>query len=65
MNTPDHIRSLFDNPVRVITLGIPTFAEELRKQGVATTEVDWKPPAGGNEKVLALLDRIRRATAAS
>jgi hypothetical protein len=56
----DRLSELFKQPIRVVALGIPTFAEELRKQGVSTTEIDWKPPAGGNEKVLAFLDRIRR-----
>jgi hypothetical protein len=26
--------------------------------------VDWKPPAGGNEKLMSILERMKKASAA-
>lgn len=56
------IRDLFGQDLRVVTVGLPTFPEDLRRQGVKVVEVEWRPPAGGNAKILALLDRIRLAS---
>lgn len=49
----------FGTPVAVVNLGIPSFAEDLKRQGVPVQQVDWRPPAGGNPRMLAILDRIR------
>jgi hypothetical protein len=29
-------------------------------QGAAAIQVDWRPPAGGNEKLMAILERMRK-----
>ncbi len=50
---------LFGTPVAVINLGLPSFTEDLKKQGVPVQQVDWRPPAGGNAKLLGLIDRIK------
>lgn len=42
----------------VINVGISTFADDLEKQGVKVVRVDWKPPAGGDEEILDLLDKL-------
>lgn len=57
------LNGLFDQPLQVINVGIPSFADDLKKQGVPAIHVDWRPPAGGNQKVQKLLDRIRRCQA--
>jgi hypothetical protein len=44
--------------LKAINLGISSFADDLESQGVRVTRVDWKPPAGGDEKMLKLLDRL-------
>jgi hypothetical protein len=40
-------RPLFGTPLRVVNLGLATFAESLRDQGVHVVVVDWRPPAEG------------------
>lgn len=45
-------------PLRVINLGLASFAADLRAQGVAVVEVDWRPPAGGNARLAALLAQL-------
>lgn len=44
--------------VSVINVGLPMFAEELRAQGVAVQQVDWRIPAGGDLDVVAMLTRL-------
>jgi hypothetical protein len=50
--------SILDQKLRVINLGIPTFADDLKSQGVQVLHVDWKPPAGGDEEMLRLLEEL-------
>ena len=49
---------LLTTKVRVINVGLEGFAAELRAQGVAVTHVQWQPPAGGDEKLAALLAKL-------
>ncbi len=48
---------------RVVNVGLPLFADELAKIGVPVVGVDWRPPAGGDARLAALLARLepRRA----
>lgn len=48
----------FGKELVVINVGIKVFYEDLRKQNIKVIHVDWKPPAGGDEEIIALLDRI-------
>ena len=41
--------------LQVINIGLESFTEDLRAQGVAVVQLDWRPPAGGNARVAALL----------
>lgn len=42
-------------PVKVINIGLGSFAQDLKAQGVAVIDLDWRPPAGGNARLAALL----------
>ena len=44
--------------VEAVNLGLATFAEALRAQGAPVVEVDWRPPAGGDPAMLAVLERL-------
>lgn len=52
------LKDFFGKKVKVINLGIASFADDLRKQGVETIHTDWRPPAGGNKKIQALLTKV-------
>lgn len=54
------LAEFFDKQVKVINVGIPSFAQDLKSQGVAFVQVDWQPPAGGNKKIQALLAKIEK-----
>jgi hypothetical protein len=47
--------SVLSEPVKVINIGLASFAQDLRVQGVAVIEIDWRPPAGGDARLSALL----------
>lgn len=49
---------LLGKNIRAINIGLPSFADDLEAQGVQVTRVDWKPPAGGDEEMLKLLDKL-------
>lgn len=44
-----------NQPLRVINLGLQSFAVELKEAGVEVLHVDWRPPSGGDARLLALL----------
>ncbi len=41
-----------------INVGIRDFAESLEAQEAEVTQVDWSPPAGGDEEMMDLLDKL-------
>ena len=45
----------FPGPLRVINIGLQSFAEDLRSAGVEVVHVDWRPPSGGDPRLAALL----------
>jgi FdrA protein len=46
-------------PLAAINIGVETFFASLLDQGADVVHVDWRPPAGGDEKLLSLLDRLK------
>ena len=44
--------------VRVINIGLVGFSRDLQRHGTAVVQVDWSPPAGGDMRLIALLDRL-------
>ena len=49
-----------NRPVAGINVGLESFAENLVAQGTPAVQVDWRPPAGGNEKLIAILERMKK-----
>jgi FdrA protein len=50
-------------PVAAINVGLESFYDSIRGQGATAVHVEWKPPAGGNEKLIALLSRMKQRPA--
>jgi FdrA protein len=42
-----------------INVGLESFTEGLRAQDAPVIQVDWRPPVGGNEKLMAILERMK------
>jgi FdrA protein len=47
-------------PLAAINVGLESFYESLISQGAQAVQVDWRPPAGGNEKLASLLAKMRK-----
>jgi FdrA protein len=47
------------NGVAAINVGLESFYESLLAQSAQAVQVDWRPPAGGDERMMALLERMR------
>ncbi len=54
------ISELFRKELKVINMGLDSFADTLRKEQVPVLQMDWKPPAGGNKRLISLLERLGR-----
>jgi hypothetical protein len=54
------INELFTKELKVINMGLDSFAGTLRKEQVQVLQMDWKPPAGGNKHLISLLDKLDR-----
>ncbi|EGM6027104.1 3-oxoacyl-ACP synthase [Escherichia coli] len=41
-------QTLFNQPLNVINVGIEMFSDDMKKQNVPVTQLDWTPPGQGN-----------------
>ncbi len=55
---PSNIDDLLQKPIIVINLGLKKFADSLEEQQVEVVQVDWVPPAGGDQEMIDLLDQL-------
>jgi FdrA protein len=47
-------------PLAAINVGLESFYASLVGQGATAVHVDWRPPAGGNEKLAAILAKMKK-----
>ena len=52
--------SVLQRPLAAINVGLESFAASLLAQGASVVHVDWRPPAGGNDKLMSILERMKR-----
>lgn len=52
------IKDLFGKELKVINIGLLSFKESLEDVGVKAVQVDWRPPAGGDEEVMEALKKL-------
>jgi FdrA protein len=52
--------AVLHQPLAAINVGLESFTESLQAQGAPVIQVDWRPPAGGNERLMAILEKMRR-----
>jgi len=58
-NTPIDLEQL-NQPLAAINVGLESFYESLILQGAQAVHVDWRPPAGGNERLASLLAKMKK-----
>lgn len=51
--------NFFREPLAGINVGLEIFYDSLKDQGAKSVQVDWRPPAGGNEKLMDLLAKLK------
>src|SRR5215212_295760 len=49
-----------NQPFAAINVGLESFYDSLVSQGAQAVQVQWRPPAGGNEKLASLLARMKK-----
>ncbi|MGH2521588.1 MAG: acyl-CoA synthetase FdrA [Anaerolineales bacterium] len=49
-----------NKPLAAINVGLESFYVSLVGQGASAVQVDWRPPAGGNEKLAAILAKMKK-----
>jgi FdrA protein len=51
--------AVLKKPLAAINVGLESFAAALQAQEAPVIQVDWRPPAGGNERLIAILERMK------
>ena len=54
------VSQLFKNTVKIVNVGLETFYDAGKDQDIETIHVEWKPPAGGNTKLLDILEKLNK-----
>jgi FdrA protein len=50
---------VLNQPLQALNVGLESFAASLAAQDAPVIHVDWQPPAGGNEKLMSILERMK------
>ncbi len=59
------IDALLAGPLRVVNVGLESFARDLAANGAAVAQVDWRPPAGGKPEFLRFFTFNEKTEAAN
>jgi FdrA protein len=51
--------SVLKDSLSAINVGVESFAESLSAQDASVIHVDWRPPAGGNQELMSILERMK------
>ncbi|HLE27222.1 MAG TPA: acyl-CoA synthetase FdrA [Anaerolineales bacterium] len=60
LNPPVALDRFAQTPLAAINVGLESFYSSLVGQGAQAVQVDWRPPAGGNEKLAAILAKMKK-----
>jgi FdrA protein len=47
------------SPLEAINVGLESFYQSLSGQGAGAVQVEWRPPAGGDDRLSAILEKMR------
>lgn len=53
------LNKLFSSELKVINMGLESFYKDLKAQTVDCIHMNWRPRAGGNPKMINLLNRLK------
>ncbi|MBV7411505.1 hypothetical protein ACUH9Y_02200 [Dermabacteraceae bacterium P13115] len=43
----------------VLNLGLEVFNDAVNMQGATGVHIDWRPPAGGNLRLIEIIERLK------
>jgi hypothetical protein len=49
------IPKIFEQPLKVVNLGLSMFADNFLANNIEVVHVDWRPPAGGDARLANIL----------
>ena len=52
------INELFGKELVVVNMDLDAFADNLHQEGVKVVRMDWRPPAGGDKRLISLLGKL-------
>lgn len=52
------VEALLRGPLKVVNVGLESFARDLAQQGVEVVQVEWSPPADGDPALADLLSKL-------
>lgn len=56
----DSVLDLLNSKPRIINIGLSSFTESIVAYGGSTVQYDWQPAAGGNKKLIKILNRLSK-----
>lgn len=51
---------VLEQPFAAINIGLESFTESITAQNSRCIQVEWRPPASGNEKLMAILEKMKK-----
>lgn len=54
------VNNLFKQDLKVVNMGLKSFANDLKSQDVKVIQLSWKPKAGGKKNMLDLLGKLKK-----
>lgn len=56
----EKVLELLNSKPRIINIGLTSFTDSILEYGGSTVQYDWKPIAGGNKKLIKLLNKLSK-----
>ncbi|HET6443114.1 MAG TPA: hypothetical protein VFI27_00920 [candidate division Zixibacteria bacterium] len=54
----EQIEQMLSGQLIVINIGLRGFAESFEEREIEVVQVDWEPPAGGDQEMINLLENL-------
>jgi FdrA protein len=54
------INDLFKQDLKVVNIGLAVFRDDLKSLDVPVIHVKFRPPAGGNQRLLSILNKLKK-----
>jgi FdrA protein len=57
--SPEVSLEALNAPVAALNIGLESFFDSLKQQGAEVVQVDWRPPASGDERLMNILRKMK------